>query len=47
AQIYHGAEWDGRYKGNFVDPGVFTNIARLKMEDGLERQFVGSITVLR
>ena len=47
SQVYSGDIWDGRYKDNWVNPGVYTYIARLIMDDGVERQFSGSITVVR
>lgn len=47
AMIYQGSEWDGKYEGIFVNPGVFVYLAKLKMNDGIERQFSGSVTVVR
>jgi gliding motility-associated-like protein len=46
-QIYKGEKWDGRYKGAAVESGVFAYIAKLKMNDGIERKLAGSVTVVR
>lgn len=47
AKIFSGAAWDGRDRGVIVNPGVFVYVARIVMDDGKERQFSGSVTVLR
>lgn len=47
ALISRGEKWDGKNKGIYVSPGVFTYVARLLMNDGIERLFKGSVTVVR
>lgn len=47
AQIYSGDQWDGRSAEAYVNPGVYIYVAKLTMDDGIERQFSGSVTVLR
>jgi gliding motility-associated-like protein len=47
SKIYNGPQWNGKYKGDFVNTGVYTYLVRVKMDDGVERQFAGSVTVLR
>ncbi len=47
AQIYDGSHWDGKYKGEEVNPGVFTYIVSFMMNDGVVRQASGSVTVLK
>jgi gliding motility-associated-like protein len=46
-QLHRGTEWDGTYRGAFVQPGVFIYLVQLRMNDGQERQFSGSVTLLR
>lgn len=46
-QIYNGPQWDGTHQSTFLNPGVFIYVAKVKMDDGLERQFSGSVTLLR
>jgi gliding motility-associated-like protein len=46
-QIFSGSEWDGRSKDAEVNPGVYTYIAAVRMSDGEERRFSGSVTVIR
>ena len=46
-QIYDGSEWDGKRKSVFVNPGVYTYIVKIKMNDGIEKRFVGSVTLIR
>ncbi|MEM9258382.1 MAG: gliding motility-associated C-terminal domain-containing protein [Bacteroidota bacterium] len=45
-KIATGTEWDGRENGQLVSPGVFVYVVRLRMADGGERTFNGSVTVL-
>ncbi len=47
AQVATGSEWDGRRDGQPVNPGVFVYVARIRMSDGVERLFSGSVTVLK
>ncbi|MEZ5043601.1 MAG: gliding motility-associated C-terminal domain-containing protein [Saprospiraceae bacterium] len=47
AQVYRGVGWDGRQNGTFVNAGVFVYLVKIRMIDGIERQFAGSVTVLR
>lgn len=47
ALLYTGIEWDGNSRGNPVNPGVYIYIFQVTMSDGKERQFSGSVTVLR
>ena len=46
-QIFNGSEWDGRSREHFANPGVYPYIASIKMSDGIERRFSGSITLIR
>ena len=45
--IFKGAEWDGNYKGNSMDAGVFIYIAELVMNDGKKRRFSGEVTLIK
>ena len=47
ATVATGTDWDGRRAGRPVNPGVFIYVARLRMSDGIERQFSGSVTVVK
>lgn len=40
-------DWDGRFEGRPVNLGVYTYIAELLMDDGIQRQFSGSVMLLR
>ncbi|NNF34641.1 MAG: T9SS type B sorting domain-containing protein [Saprospiraceae bacterium] len=39
--------WDGRFLDKFVNPGVFTWVAKVRFIDGVVETFTGDITVLR
>jgi len=39
--------WDGRYNGNIVEEGVYTYISTLEMDDGVVRQFAGSVLLIK
>lgn len=39
--------WDGRYNGNFVNPGVFVYLAEVKFLDGRVLLYRGDVTVIR
>ena len=47
AKIAEGTDWDGSKAGEPVNPGVFVYVASVRMNDGIERQFSGSVTVVR
>ncbi len=47
SEVFSGIEWDGQSEDTFVGPGVFVYLAKLKMNDGIERQFSGSVTVAK
>jgi len=47
ALIHDGGDWDGRFKGDYVNPGVFTYLANFRTNDGKVRQRFGSVTVLK
>ncbi|MBK9983406.1 MAG: gliding motility-associated C-terminal domain-containing protein [Saprospiraceae bacterium] len=46
-QIYAGPEWDGKHYETAVNPGVYTYMVKLKMDDEQERQFAGSVNLIR
>lgn len=46
-QVYTGERWDGRYRGEFVQPGIYTYVAQVVMDDGVARQFRGAVTVVK
>ena len=46
-QIYNGPQWDGTLKGAYLNEGVFSYIATLRMNDGMNRQISGSVTMLK
>jgi gliding motility-associated-like protein len=46
-QVYTGERWDGRYRGEPVQPGIYTYMAQVVMDDGVARQFAGSVTVVK
>ena len=46
-QLFRGTSWDGKYKGNDVSPGVFTFTANIKLSDGAQKLFSGSVTLIR
>lgn len=39
--------WDGRCKGELAPTGIYVYTTQLLMDDGVERSFAGSITLLR
>ncbi len=39
--------WDGRYKGKYVNPGVYVYIAEVKFLDGRVLLYRGDVTVIR
>lgn len=39
--------WDGRYNGQFVNPGVFVYVAEVKFLDGRVLLYRGDVTVIR
>lgn len=45
--IFHGAAWDGKSKGIYVNPGIYVFLADITMDDGIKRQFSGSLMLLR
>ena len=46
-EVYRGEEWDGKFKGKYVNPGVYTYLVYVVMDDGIKRRFSGSVTVVR
>lgn len=46
-EVFRGAEWDGKWKGQYVSPGVYTYLIYVVMDDGVKRPFSGSVTVVR
>jgi len=38
--------WDGRYKNNLMNPGVFVYYALVLLEDGSTKMFSGSVTLI-
>ena len=46
-QIYHGSLWDGKWNDDKIGPGVYAYSAAIRMNDGVERQFSGSVTIIR
>jgi len=45
--LYEGEQWDGRFKGQLVNSGVYVYIIRFQTNDGEEWEMAGSVTVLR
>jgi gliding motility-associated-like protein len=45
--LFSGAEWDGTSHDADVSTGAYTYVAKLIMDDGIERQFSGSVTLIR
>ena len=39
--------WDGSYKGNPMNPGVFVWVAEIEFIDGQREIFKGDVTVVR
>jgi len=46
-KIYAGDEWDGTFKNKEAKSGVYGYLLNIVMDDGLERTFDGSITLIR
>ncbi|PKP01275.1 MAG: hypothetical protein CVU11_15745 [Bacteroidetes bacterium HGW-Bacteroidetes-6] len=47
-QIYRGIDgWDGRYKGEFVEPGTYYYVIRLPLPEGGEKLLNGVVTLIR
>lgn len=46
-QLSNAQEWDGTLQNEPLNPGVFAYVARLRMSDGKERQFTGTVALLR
>jgi len=46
-RIYSGQEWDGTYANKALQPGAYSYLLQIKMEDGIERIFRGSISLVR
>ncbi len=47
-QIYRGTDgWDGRYKGDFVEPGTYYYVIRLALPEGGEKLLKGVVTLIR
>ena len=45
--VFKGTEWDGRHNDEFVNPGVYVYLIKIKLNDDTEHQFSGDVTVLR
>ena len=43
----NGMGWDGRLNGTLLEQGVYTYVTTLEMDDGLVRQFSGSVMLFR
>lgn len=39
--------WDGRFQGNFMNPGVFVFVAEVEFKDGRVEVFQGDVTLVR
>lgn len=54
-QVYSGINelsndsngWDGNYQSRLMEQGVYTYITTLEMDDGILRQFVGSVLLIK
>ena len=46
-QVFEGHAWDGSTQNNLINPGVYSYVANVKMNDGKERFFTGNVTLLR
>ncbi|GAB5553435.1 MAG: hypothetical protein Sapg2KO_30260 [Saprospiraceae bacterium] len=47
AKVYEGPAWDGQMNGERLRPGVFVYVLNVTMNDGITRQFSGSVTLVR
>ncbi len=45
--LYKGIMWDGKYNGNEVISGVYTYTADIRLKDGYQKLFSGSVTLFR
>jgi gliding motility-associated-like protein len=45
--LCNGESWEGRNKNNDVLPGVYTYTANIKLRDGYQKLFSGSVTLLK
>lgn len=39
--------WDGMYNGKMADQGIYSYISKIEMNDGKEREFVGTVLLLK
>jgi len=39
--------WDGRFRGDFLNPGVFVYYFKVRMDDGTIENFSGDVTLMR
>jgi gliding motility-associated-like protein len=46
-QIFNGPQWNGKSKEKEAPSGVYSFVAIIKMNDGIDRQFKGSVTLIR
>jgi gliding motility-associated-like protein len=47
-QLYRGTDgWDGRYKGDYVEPGTYYYIIHIPTMEGTEKLLKGTVTVIR
>lgn len=46
-KIYTGQEWDGTLNNKRLQAGAYSYLLQIKMEDGIERTFNGSISLIR
>jgi CHU_C Type IX secretion signal domain len=46
-QVFAGSEWNGKRNGSFVNSGVYAYVLWIKMDDGIERQFTGNVTLIK
>lgn len=42
-----GEKWDGTFEGELVQPGVYTYSILVTGEDGQQKEFQGTVTVIR
>ena len=43
----HNQGWDGKFRGQDMQPGVYVYVAKLDYEDGVQQTVTGSITLVR
>ena len=46
-RVYIGQEWDGTHTGKEVNNGLYSYLLHIVMDDGIERIFNGSVTLVR